>query len=42
MISYQNGIRTTVFLLKFIGNKKNYHPNLNKQGDKYNLMSPVV
>ena len=42
VIMYQNGIRPTVFLLKFIADEKNYPPNLNKKGDKNNLMSPVV
>ena len=45
MISYQNGKRPTVFLLKFIAGiagEKKHHPNLNKQGDKNNIMSPIV
>ena len=54
MISYQNGIRPAVFILKFIEDEKkiissektvlvfkNYHSNLNKQGDKNNVMSPI-
>ena len=54
MISYQNGIKPAVFILKFIEDEKNYNykktalvfknydSNLNKQGDKNNVMSPNV
>ena len=54
MISYQNGIKPAVFILKFIEDEKNYKykktvlvfknydSNLNKQGDKNNVMSPNV
>ena len=54
VISYQNGIKPAVFILKFIEDEKNYkykktilvfknyHSNLNKQGDKNNVMSPNV
>jgi hypothetical protein len=54
VISYQNGIKPAVFILKFIEDEKNYKykktvlvfknydSNLNKQGDKNNVMSPNV